>query len=107
MNYIIIEQENLSMVYPVECGDIPAVQREILAKIKEGKTPRVFVEIPFDVSVKVKEDKIGEAPKSKTKPDKVARSESDSEVRRGDEEPPPGLDQGSGDTSASSSAEAG
>ena len=85
MDYVIIDQEDLGMVNPVECGDTPAVEREILLKLKAGRTPRVFVEVPFDVNVKVKEDKIGETAPRKTKPDKSPGSESDSQVRPGDE----------------------
>ena len=92
MNYLIIDQEDLNMVSPVECGDIPALQREILAKIKNARTPRVFVEVPFDVNVKVKEGQIGEVSPRKAKPGKGAGAESDGEVRRGDEAAAEGLD---------------
>uniref|UniRef100_A0A6H2A231 Uncharacterized protein n=1 Tax=viral metagenome TaxID=1070528 RepID=A0A6H2A231_9ZZZZ len=105
MDYIIIDQDDLNMVNPVECGDIPAVQRSILEKLKNGRTPRVFVEVPFDVNVKVKEDKIGEAPKSKAKPDKGPGGPGDRAVRPGDEGDTPELGQGSGNTEPGPGAE--
>jgi len=89
VEYIIIDQEDLGMVNPVECGDVAAVAREILGKLKNGRTPRVFVEVPFDVNVKVREGNIGETHKSKAKPDKDPGGPGDSKVRSGDEGAPP------------------
>ena len=81
----------------VDCGDAPAVQREIEKAVRAGKEPLVTLEVPYDVTIKLKEALIGEAKKSKTKLDKGPGAESDSEVRRGDESPTEELDQGSGD----------
>lgn len=105
MNYLVIDQEDLSMVNPVDCGDNPAVQRTILEKLKNGRTPRVFVEVPFDINIKVKEDKIGEDAPRKTKPGKSAGSEGDSPVRPGDEGAAEEVGPGSGDTESDSRAE--
>lgn len=69
----------------VDCGDKQAVIREIEKAWREGKEPLVTMVIPYEVAVKMKEDKIGEAPKDKAKPDKVARGESEERVRPGDE----------------------
>jgi len=105
MNYLIIDQEDMNLVSPVECGDIPAVQREILLKLKASRTPRVFTEVPFDVNVKVREDKISEVNPHKAKPGKGAGSEGDSPVRPGDERVAETVGEGSGNPGANSSAE--
>lgn len=68
----------------VDCGDLPAAQREIMEALKLGKEPLLTVAVPFDVSIKIKEDKLGEAIKGKTKPDKGAGAESASTAGRGD-----------------------
>ena len=80
-----------------DCGDLSAAQREIMLALKTGKEPLLTVAVPFDVNVKIKEEMIGEVPKGKAKPDKVAGGEGDRQVRRGDEEDTKSLDPGSGD----------
>ena len=69
-----------------DCGDLPAAQREIMLALKEGNEPLLTVSVPFDVSIKVKEDKIGEAIKGKAKPDKGAGAQSESKAGSGDTE---------------------
>ena len=80
----------------VDCGDLAAAKREIDAAVRAGGEPLLTVEVPYKLDIKVSE--VGsEVKKGKTKPDKVAGDKGDSEVRRGDEAAPEGLDQGSGD----------
>ena len=51
-----------------DCEDLAAAQAELFAALKRGAEPLLTVEVPFDVNIKIKEDKIGEVPKSKAKP---------------------------------------
>jgi len=68
----------------VDCGDLAAARRVIDEKVRTGGEPILTVEVPYELSIKVGE--VGsEAKKDKTKPNKVARVEGDSEVRSGDE----------------------
>ena len=105
MDYIVIDQEDLGMVSPVECGDLSAVSRTILEKMKAGRTPRVFVEVPYDVNVKVREGQTGEIATRKAKPDKSPGGKSNSPVRPGDERATEELGEGIGDHQSNSSAE--
>lgn len=100
MTYIVVNKEDMNMTDAEECDSMVLVQDTILAKIQAGKHPIVMVEVPYKVSIKVEEGKTIEAAKSKTKPDKGPGSESDREIRRGDEEPAEELGTGSGDPGA-------
>ena len=82
----------------VACGDLSAVQREILKAVKEGKDPLMTMEIPFDISIKIKEAEIGKATESKARRGKGAGPEGTVEVRPGADDPVPELDKGSGDS---------
>ena len=81
----------------VDCGDLPAAQREILKALTSGKEPLLTVEVPYDFNVKIKEDKIGEITESKAKPDKGPGTEGEGEVRPGDTPAVSELGKGSGD----------
>lgn len=67
-----------------DCESLIEAQGELLAALKRGAEPLLTVEVPFDVNIKIKEDKIGEVTKSKAKPDKGPGAESKGEVRPGD-----------------------
>jgi len=82
-----------------DCGDLPAALREVLAAIKRGQEPLLTVEVTYEISLNIKEERI-EAAQSETELDKVAGGKSHGKVRRGDEAAPKGLDKGSGDNSA-------
>ena len=104
MDYQVWTKEDYSDNYTkVDCGDLPAAKREIEKVVKAGREPILTLEVPYEYNIKVGEAG-SEVKKSKAKPDKGARAESDSEVRRGDEADTEGLDQGSGDNSAGHSA---
>ena len=104
MNYQVWTKDEYEGWKRADCPDIETVKASVLAAIKTGKDPLVTVEVPFDVNIKIKEGKIGETTESEAKPDKGARGTSHGEVRRGDEKTPPGLDKGSGHSSADHSA---
>jgi len=76
----------------VDCGDLPAAQREILEATKRGASPLLTAAIPFDFNIKIKEDKIGEAPKSKARTDKSAEAEGQGTAGPGDAKPAGKLD---------------
>ncbi len=76
----------------VDCGDKTAALREINQAVRAGKEPLLTVEIPYRLNIKLEEDKIGEAAKSKAKRDKNTRAASEGEVRPGDLEPVSELD---------------
>lgn len=82
----------------VDCGDLQAVQREILKAVKDGKDPLITMEIPFDISIKIKEAEIGKVKESKARRGKGPGPEGEGEVRPGADEPVPELDKGSGDS---------
>ena len=96
MDYQVWTKEDFGDTYKkVDCGDLGAVKRELDRAVRDGKEPLLTIEVPYELSIKIQE--VGsEAKKGKTKPDKGAGAESDSEVRRGDETVTPGLDSGSG-----------
>jgi len=75
-----------------DCEDLTAAQAELLAALKRGAEPLLTVEIPFDVNIKIKEEKISEVPKAQAKPDKGPGVESKGEVRPGAPIPVPELD---------------
>jgi len=100
MNYQVWTHEEFEGWSKVDCGDLSAAQREILKALTSGKEPLLTVEVPYDFNVKIKEDKIGEATKGKTKPDKGPRVEGEGEVRPGGTSPVSELDKGSGDPGA-------
>ena len=104
MDYQVWTKEEYGEMYTkVECGDMGAVRREIDKAVRAGQAPILTVEVPYELAIKISE--VGsEVKKGKAKPDKGARVESDSEVRRGDKEDTPGLDNGSGDNSSGNSA---
>ena len=85
MNYQVWTHDEYTGWIKVECGDLPAVKREVLEALKQGKDPMVTVEVPYDVNIKVMEDKIGEVTPRKTKHDKSPRDTGDSKVRPGNE----------------------
>ena len=84
MDYQVWTKDEYTAWQKVDCGDLPAAQRVIMEALKAVKEPLLIVVVPFDVSIKIKEDKIGEATKSKAKPDKGAGVESASTPGRGD-----------------------
>lgn len=84
----------------VDCADRKAAQGEIMKAIASGKAPLLTVAIPYELNINVKEDKIGEAIKSKAQPGKSPGAEGEGEVRPGDATPVPELDKGSGDPGA-------
>ncbi len=100
MDYQVWTKDEFEGWKKVDCVDLPAAQREILKALTSGKEPLLTVEVPYDFNVKIKEDKIGAATKSKAKPDTGARAESKGEVRSGDTPTVPELDKGSGDPGA-------
>jgi hypothetical protein len=101
-NYIVWTEEYEGHYIKVECGDKPATERQILEALKQGKTPLLTLEIPYDFNVKMREDKAPDlkkpadkkspAPKKveeetksetdqdKTEPDQVAGAESNRQV---------------------------
>lgn len=81
-----------------DCGDLEAARAEILKGLMAGKEPLLTVAVPYDFNIKVKEDKIGETTKSKTRRGKGPGAEGEGEVRPGDTGPVPELDSGSGDS---------
>lgn len=76
----------------VDCTDLPAAQEEIMKAVATGKTPLLTTAIPYHLVIDVKEDRIGEAIKSKTQPSKSPGAEGEGEVRPGDATPVPELD---------------
>ena len=86
-----------------DCEDLATVQQEIYFALKRGAEPLLTVEIPFDVNIKIKEDKISEVPKAQAKPDKSTGGESKGKVRPGAPGPVSELDQGSRDNRADNS----
>lgn len=97
--YILWIEEYEGSWRPVRCGDLPAVQREILKFLKDGKEPLITINVPYKFNVKIEEAEIGKVQKDKTKHDKDPGAEGDREVRRGDETAASGLDQPGGDHS--------
>ena len=87
-----IKDETYQLFDKVDCGDKEAAMWEIDKAVRSGQEPLLTLSIPYKLSIKLEEDKIGEVQKSKTKPDQSARGKGDSEVRRGDEADTPGLD---------------
>ena len=63
-----------------DCDDLAVAQAELLAALKRGAEPLLTIEVPFDVNIKIKEDKIGEVPKGKAKSDKGPGVEGKGEV---------------------------
>ena len=104
MDYQVWTKEEYADTYTkVDCGDMTAARREIDLAVRLGREPLLTVAVPYELNIKIGE--VGdEAKKGKAKPDKVAGSESDRQVRRGDEADTKGLDKGSGDSSAGNSA---
>lgn len=76
-----------------DCADIQEVQKAILKALTSGKDPLVTVEVPFDVDIKIKEDKIGEVTPRETKLDKGPGAPGKGPVRPGDPGPVQKLDQ--------------
>ena len=87
----------------VACEDLQAAQTELMKALLNGKDPLLMVTVPYDFNVKIKEDKIGEAPKGKAPPDKGTGVEGKGKVRPGAPTPVPELNQGSGDSGAGDS----
>jgi len=75
-----------------ECADLAAAQVEIMAAIKRGEDPLLTVEVPFGVTIEIKEGKKVEAATSKTEPGESAGAAGEGEVRPGDPDPVPSLD---------------
>lgn len=100
MNYVVVNREDMRMTDAEELASVDEVQAAILEKIKAGKDPAVYVEIEYNVNIKVKEDKRIEAPKDKTEHDQSTGGKSHGKVRRGDEGVTETVSEGSGDTGA-------
>jgi len=96
MNYQVWTKDEYEGWKRVDCDGLEAVRAAVLVAIKGGKDPLVTVEVPFEVSIKIKEGEIGEATQSETKPNTVAGGASDECVRRGDPEPAHSPDKGNG-----------
>ena len=83
-----------------DCPDLKTAMAELLAAIKAGKEPVLTEQVNYEVGIRVKEGKLGEAAKSEAEPDQGAGGKGHGKVRRGDAKDTQGLDQGSGDHSA-------
>jgi len=103
MDYQVWTKDEFEGWGKVDCGDKAAAMREIDKAVRAGKDPLLTAAIPYKLSIKLEEDKIGEATKVKTRRDKSPGAESEGQVRPGDLEPVPELDQGSRDSQSGDS----
>lgn len=97
MDYQVWTHDEYSGWSKIDCGDLLAARREILEALKQGQEPLLTVAVPYDVSIKVQEDKIGETTPHKAKQHKDSRGQGDREVRPGDEGVTETVGEGSGD----------
>lgn len=96
MNYQVWTKDEFEGWKREDCADIQEVQKAIFKALTSGKDPLVTVEVPFDVNIKIKEDKIDEVTPRKTKDDKGPGVKGKGPVRPGDTGPVQKLDKGSG-----------
>lgn len=70
MDYQVWIKEDFAEVYTkVECGDLPAVKRELDKAVRAGQEPILTVLVPYSIGIKIEE--VGaEKPKRKIKPEK-------------------------------------
>jgi len=97
MDYQVWTKDEFEGWKKVDCGDLPAAQRELLKALTSGQEPLLTVEVPYDFNVNIKEGEIGAVKKSKAKPDKGPGDESKGKVRPGDTPAVSELGKGSGD----------
>lgn len=105
MNYQVWTQDEYEGWKKVDCGDLQAAQRELQKALLSGKDPLLTVEVPYDFNIRIKEDKLGEATKTKAKRSESPGPESKGEVRERDTGAVPQLSEGSRDTSPSDSVQ--
>ena len=67
-----------------DCTDLAAAQGEIMVALKRGAEPLLTMEVPFSVSIEIKEVKTGEVNTGTAKPGEGPGVEGEGEVRRGD-----------------------
>lgn len=67
-----------------DCDDLVVARDEVLAALKKGLEPLLTVEVPFNVSIEIKEAKVSEVIKVEARRDKDPGTEGKSKVRPGD-----------------------
>lgn len=86
MDYQVWTKEEYGDNYTkVDCGDLPAVKRELDKAVRLGREPILTVEVPYSLAIKI-EDVGTEKPAHKVvkkEPENKAKEESTSEAHQG------------------------
>ena len=86
MYYIWTKDDEYSGWSKVDCPDEGKALAAVLFLVKQGKSPVLTQEVPFEVGIKVQEVQSGEIAQSEAKPDQSAGAAGNGAVRRGDPE---------------------